>query len=530
MSYQEREKEQQYFDAVPSTEEQTPNQTMTTAEENAAELAMQQNGENAVSESIAQATPLTEKNVAELATQQNEESQPSESADILPSLNQTRSERRGFATRMGDADYVTGRRYDVIKNAFLSYKPQNKKIKALKSRISSGGETFLSGRKLLAKLCLVGGYLRLYFALDPKAYNQQKYHHKDLSEVVRYAKTPLMIKISSDRQKKYAVELIDEVMRLNGFEPNPDYIPVDRADVFRLPPSKRKVKIKTQIIYIDRKNSTQVAAADAVVSPKTANPLDADIKLPKRAKVTNRDGEEIGKVRSSVWFDEQKTELGVFRKEDSNVYFYKNGTKAAFLDGNDNVISMSNDYMASLRRFRTAPFVAVLLVILALVTALSVLLGLYFTKPTTSPNYAPTLFVADESGVEWSQSKELPVFVNEVFGDNIIMPGMNGAYRFTFENKNRDALIFSLVFATTKNDFGLEIVYRLKRDGAYIAGSEGYVTPEQLSSSEMTIEAGSATVFELEWLWRDNDVIDTVAGQNQAQYTLSIDLTAAVLQ
>ena len=81
--------------------------------------------------------------------------------------------RANFAMRMGTADYVTYRRYDAVKNAFLSYRRQNTG-KTLCSRITNSGETFSVGKTIYAKLCLVSGYLRLFLALDPQAYNQKK--------------------------------------------------------------------------------------------------------------------------------------------------------------------------------------------------------------------------------------------------------------------------------------------------------------------------------------------------------------------
>ena len=44
----------------------------------------------------------------------------------------------------------------------------------------------------------------------------------------------------------------------------------------------------------------------------------------------------------------------------------------------------------------------------------------------------------------------------------------------------------------------------------------------------MTIEAGSSTIFELEWRWLDDDEADTAAGENGADYTLRITFTAFV--
>ena len=438
-----------------------------------------------------------------------------------------RTEKRNFSVHMGEADYVTGRRYDAVKNAFLSYRPVNSKKKPLRSRITAGGETFTGGRILLAKICLVGGYLRLYLALNPADYSMQKYHHKDCTEVSRYAKTPLMIKLSSDRQIKYALELIDEVMRANGFERDPAYVAEDRAGIFKIPYAKRRGK--TKIVYVERP-SAETAAADAsaffaVPSLPLVEPAAVDIKLPKRAKITDREGVRVGKVRHSVWYGKEGEDLGEFRKEEVNVFLYRNDERAAYVDGNDNVLSLSDTYMATLRRFRWFPILALLLLLLALLTALSVVLGLYFTSQ--SFNYAPVLFIADAKGKEWSQEKNLPVFMNETFGDTVIMPGMSGSYRFTFENRNADAITFSFLFSE-ENGYGIDLVYKLKRDGVYIGG-ENYKSAAALGLSDMTIEEFSSSVFELEWYWRDNDGADTAAGENGAVYILFIDFSAAVI-
>ena len=189
---------------------------------------------------------------------ENEERKVSESPqpaqEAAPSNIPTAAERsnRSFAERMGEAGYIAGRRYDAVKNAFLAYKTAERKPKNVRSRISRSGETFYAGRKVLGKVCLVGGYIRLFLALDPKLYNVEKYHHKDYSEVVRYAKFPFMIKLSSDRQEKYAEELIGELLLLNGFVRDEEYVVKDQANIFKKPRHKKAVQETTEIrtVYV----------------------------------------------------------------------------------------------------------------------------------------------------------------------------------------------------------------------------------------------------------------------------------------
>ena len=456
-----------------------------------------------------------------------------------------------FAVRMGEASYTTGRRYDAVKNAFLSYKPAERRKKPIRARITGNCETFGVGRSVYAKLALVGGYLRLFLALDPKQYSEQKYHQKDYSEVARYAKTPFMIKLSSDRQVKHAIELIDEVMRANGYVPDENYVPKDQAGIFKAPRKKPKVVYvereapapEPQIVYVEREvpaaAEAEEAAAEAMAEVAAAQPEiryvpapaeevgepgALEVKLPKRGRIVDREGNRIGTLRASVWYDGEEEEVGAFRKEETNVFFY-DGTaaRAGYLDANDNILSLANKYIASIRRIKLFPLLLIL--ILAAVTLLSVILAAYFLTRSDGGT-AEFVIVADAEGTAWEDMESLPVFMNERFGDTIIAPGMEGSYIFAFENRNENSLSFSLAFSE-ENEYGIELLYRLKRDGAYISGTE-YVAAEQLSIDGMTIEALSTSVFEIEWYWQDNDAADTAAGENGATYTLHISYTASV--
>ena len=455
-------------------------------------------------------------------------------------INRSAAAPRNFAARMGDAGYVVGRRYDAIKNAFLSYRPAGKKGRSLRARITRGGETFGCGRTVIAKLCLVGGYLRLFLALDPKAYNVQKYHHKDYSEVARYAKLPFMLRLTSDRQVRYAIELIDVLMRSHGFVPDENYIPSDQAGIF-----EQRGRRRARVVYIERPGGLPPAVgelaaddgeeddADALPSDEALQeeaaagiPVAVDVRLPVRAAVIDREGNRVGKVRKSVWYDNEDNDLGFFRKEETNVFFYGGGVRTGYVDGNNNVLTLSDGYMATLRRFRWA-VLAVILVIVALATALSVILSAYLMDRSQNTDYAPVLFVAGEDGTSWAETENIPVFMNERFGDTVIAPGMSGSYEFVFENRNAHALEFAFTFGE-ENEYGIRLVYRLRRDGVYIAGSDGALTAEELSVSGMTIEAHSSSVFEIEWQWLHDDAADTAAGENGAQYTLQIAFSASV--
>lgn len=268
----------------------------------------------------------------------------------------------------------------------------------------------------------------------------------------------------------------------------------------------------------------QKGAKQKSAVPMPLLPTGADIRLPVRGKVVDRRGGKIAKIRSCAVYDKKGRFRGEFEKCGTNVFLVKDDCRTAYVDKNDNIFTAANDYVGTIRRFRWA-VVFVVLLILLLTTAASVALGAYYIA--ASGWYAPTLFVATEDGDSWKDTKNLPVFVNEPFGDTVMVPGMSGTYRFIFENRNEDALEYSLSFAE-ENAYGIEMVYRLKRDGLYISGGEEWHAADELGKDGLTIEAKSSTVFELQWRWNDKDENDTAAGENEAIYRLHISLSAQV--
>lgn len=88
---------------------------------------------------------------------------------------------------------------------------------AVKTSLSWKQERIYLGRNTYAMLVFKGKKLCVAYALDPKEYEETKYHILDLSEVKRFAKTPTLLKISSERKRRYALDLLDVVLTENGF-------------------------------------------------------------------------------------------------------------------------------------------------------------------------------------------------------------------------------------------------------------------------------------------------------------------------
>lgn len=257
-------------------------------------------------------------------------------------------------------------------------------------------------------------------------------------------------------------------------------------------------------------------------------------RLPRRARVVNHKGEKIGTVRGGVWYDNDQNALASFHKQENNVHMYDAAKAyAGYVDVHDDIRTAGGEYVASLRYFRWG-ILAILAIALTLVTMVAVIFGSFGIGRSGMGALAqePIFFIVEdtEERTSWTEYEDLPIFYNEQFGDRLALPGTKSVYRFRFINNNAHALRFSFTFRE-ENDYGIEMVYSLRRDGAYIAGGEdAYVTAPELSFAEFTIEGGSESLFELCWYWKDNDPVDTNAGENEAIYRLNIEFNAEVAE
>lgn len=247
-------------------------------------------------------------------------------------------------------------------------------------------------------------------------------------------------------------------------------------------------------------------------------------RVPLLASVVNRSGVKIGKIRRGVWYDGLDNYKGVFVKENGEIRLRTDEVRIGYLDGNNNIFDNNGAYLASVRRFPWH-IAAIAAVALAVTATLSALLASVSVRQTVDTLPAPVLFVCEADGTDWDETENLSVFGNGAFGDNTIAPGMSGTYSFTLDSRTDVPLCFSLTFSE-ENEYGIGLVYRLKRDGVYVAGEDGYVELQALSCKDLTIENNSRSLFELEWYWRDNDFADTAAGVNSATYVLHINFTA----
>ncbi|MBO4988805.1 MAG: hypothetical protein J6D37_00590 [Clostridia bacterium] len=255
----------------------------------------------------------------------------------------------------------------------------------------------------------------------------------------------------------------------------------------------------------------------------------AGAKLPRRAKAVDLRGEKIGKVRKHILKDEDKNVLGEFSrdKDQDIVFFYAPDDEGecvdlvGYVDKNNNLLTLDNDYIATIRYPRF--FLILLFFFLGALTLVSTILGAYYIS--RSNDYIPTLFVTEDDGPEWRDDELIRVFENGVYNESKIHPGMEGVYKFRFENRNENRLNYELAFAE-ENDFSLNMGYRLRMDNVYVLGdAETYLSIEEMNLEDVIIAANSSVIYTLEWKWIDGSN-DTFAGMNNATYTLHITFHA----
>ena len=122
---------------------------------------------------------------------------------------------KSFKAKMMLASEETKEYFAKIVNGLLKYAK-------VKMRESQQYVTFKRGKDVLCKIAVRGKTLCVHFALEPSRLDD-KYFITDLSGVRKFAETPSMLKVKSERGVKYAFELIDAVRERFGLTENAKY-------------------------------------------------------------------------------------------------------------------------------------------------------------------------------------------------------------------------------------------------------------------------------------------------------------------
>ncbi len=107
----------------------------------------------------------------------------------------------GFEAKLRDAD-------DDVKQRYAELATELGQYKGVKIKSSFRQQRIYKGRKTLGIILFRGKTLCVAFALDPKEYAETKYRGIDKSDKKRFAKTPMLYKLTSARRVEYAKYLI----------------------------------------------------------------------------------------------------------------------------------------------------------------------------------------------------------------------------------------------------------------------------------------------------------------------------------
>lgn len=121
--------------------------------------------------------------------------------------------------------------FNIVKNEFMKYN-------GVTNKLTKSYDCFYVGRKLVAKLSITSGKVKVFLAANPANYNSKQFPHKDLSHKKAQAKTPYYTLVKSQLSVKRINKVYADVMAENGLSVNPNYKPIDYVTKFKFTKSE----------------------------------------------------------------------------------------------------------------------------------------------------------------------------------------------------------------------------------------------------------------------------------------------------
>lgn len=163
-----------------------------------------------VAEPILEEAPVEE----EVSTPEPVIEEVVEAPVVAPVANESEEkkvyERLTFAERLLQSEDDVKDNYNELKNEILAY--------GVKSRISAVGDTFRLHKKMYVRITVAGKGLKLYFALDPKDYENSTIPVSDASKKAMYEEIPLCFKVKSGLSMRRCKDLIAAAMAVDNLE------------------------------------------------------------------------------------------------------------------------------------------------------------------------------------------------------------------------------------------------------------------------------------------------------------------------
>lgn len=156
------------------------------------------------------------------------------------------------------------------------------------------------------------------------------------------------------------------------------------------------------------------------------------------------------------------------------------------------------------------------------------------SKKPVSPGSTPEkmlITITDDDGkwdADGSSETEHGVFVVTNTSRKYVAPYDTGVYHFEVKNTKNRNIYYDLTLEEDNAD-KINIKYKLKKNGDYIIGGDGWVYYNEIKLDEVAIGALGNDAYELEWSWvSENDEQDTAIGlkQDRAEYSVEIKVIA----
>lgn len=112
--------------------------------------------------------------------------------------------RRTFTEKLLKAPKELQEKYDDLKSYILAY--------GVHSRVSATSDSFRYKKELLIKMTVQGKTLKVFYALDPKAYEGTTIPVLDMGHRKSYASVPTLLKVKSDLSLRRAKLLADDIL------------------------------------------------------------------------------------------------------------------------------------------------------------------------------------------------------------------------------------------------------------------------------------------------------------------------------
>ena len=138
------------------------------------------------------------------------------------------------------------------------------------------------------------------------------------------------------------------------------------------------------------------------------------------------------------------------------------------------------------------------------------------------------VYVDDKNG-RYTYQKSLSIFENAAFEyTNKIAPGTSNSYDFKVHNETENTIRYNIEFLE-ESEYAINMRYRLKRAGNYVAGSDSeWVSASELASALTELPMDGIDFYTLDWEWpyeSGRDTLDTEIGEKMvSEYSLKIKI------